>query len=159
MTIGSRALTNKSAPAVADILRCHHSLEEFGLSGEIDDDDFTPIASSLPDTSAQLEQLFLPWTVLSVSMLSNTLTSLTCLMWLQLVGNPIGDDGFQQLITPVRQLRSLQRLMLMDIDLTIQSVKELEKLLQHTPTHLMKIKVTSKKSALLPTDQDVDDIA
>ena len=75
LSIGSRALTNKSAPAVADTLRCHRSLKRFGLTGGVDDDGFTSIASSLLDTSAQLEQLTLHWTMLSVSMLSDTLTS------------------------------------------------------------------------------------
>ena len=159
LVIGSRALTNKSAPAVADTLRCHRSLKEFGLTGGVDDDGFTGIASSLLDTSAQLERLALHWTMLSVSMLSNTLTSLTCLTWLQLVGNPIGDDGFHQLLTPLRRLTSLQRLELIDVDLTIQSVEEIDKLLQHTPTQLVEITVISRKSTFLPTGQDVDDIA
>ena len=158
LVIGSRALTNKSAPAVADTLRCHRSLKEFGLTGGVDDDGFTGIASSLLDTSAQLERLALHWTMLSVSMLSNTLTSLTCLTWLQLVGNPIGDDGFHQLLTPLRRLTSLQRLELIDVDLTIQSVEEIDKLLQHTPTQLVTITVFSRKCTFLPTDQDVDDI-
>ena len=159
LTIGSRALTNKSAPAVADTLRCHRSLKRFGLTGGVDDDGFTSIASSLLDTSAQLEVLALHWTMLSVSMLSDTLTSLTCLTWLQLVGNPIGDDGFHQLITPLLPLTSLQRLQLIDIDLTIQSVEEMDKLLQHTPTQLVEIVVLSRKCTFLPTGQDVDDIA
>ena len=121
LAIGSRALTNKSAPAVADTLRCHRSLKYFGLTGGVNDDGFTSIASSLLDTSAQLERLALHWTMLSVSMLSDTLTQLTCLAWLQLVGNPIGDDGFHQLTTPLRRWTSLQRLQLVDVDLTIQS--------------------------------------
>ena len=102
LTIGSRALTNKSAPAIADTLRCHRRLKLFGLIGGIDDDGFTPIASSLLDTSAQLETLILRGTKLSVAMLCNTLTSLTCLEVVHLVGNPIGDDGFQEVITPLR---------------------------------------------------------
>ena len=159
LTIGSRALTNKSAPAVADTLRCHRSLKEFGLTGGVDDDGFTSIASSLLDTSAQLERLVLHWTMLSVSMLSDTLTSLTCLTVLQLAGNPIGDDGFHQLTTPLLRLTSLQHLELIDVDLTIQSVEEMDKLLQHTPTQLVKIVVVSRKCTFLPTGQDVDDIA
>ena len=159
LVIGSRALTNKSAPAVADTLRCHRSLKHFGLIGRVDDDGFTSIASSLLDTSAQLERLDLHWTMLSVSMLSDTLTSLTCLTLLQLVGNPIGDDGFQQLITPLCRLPSLQQLNLIDVDLAIQSVVEIDKLLHHTPTQLVKILVLSRKNAFLPTGQDVDDIA
>ena len=159
LVIGSRALTNKSAPAVADTLRCHRSLKEFGLIGGVDDDGFTSIASSLLGTSAQLEQLVLYWTMLSVSMLSDTLTSLTCLTTLRLVGNPIGDDGFHQFITPLRRLTSLQSLELFDVDLTIQSVEEIVKLLHHTPTQLVEIRVRSRKSTFLPTGQDVDDIA
>ena len=159
LAIGSRALTNKSAPAVADTLRCHRSLEVFGLTGGVDDDGFTSIASSLLDTSAQLERLDLHWTMLSVSMLSDTLTSLTCLTWLKLVGNPIGDDGFHQLIRPLLRLTSLQYLELLDVDLTIQSVEEMDKLLQHTPTQLEEIVVLSRKCTFLPTGQDVDDIA
>ena len=88
LAIGSRALTNKSAPAVADTLRCHRSLKYFGLTGGVDDDGFTSIASSLLDASAQLKQLALHRTMLSVSMLSDTLTSLTCLTFLQLNGKP-----------------------------------------------------------------------
>ena len=159
LMIGSRSLTNKSAPAVADTLRCHRSLNMFGLIGGVDDDGFTSIASSLLDTSAQLERLDLHWTMLSVSMLSDTLTSLTCLTTLQLIGNPIGDDGFHQLITPLLRPTSLQHLQLADVDLTIQSVEEIDKLLHHTPTQLVKIKVVSRKCTFLPTGQDVDDIA
>ena len=157
--IGSRALTSKSATVVAETFRCHRSLKRFGLTGGVDDDGFTSIASSLLDTSAQLEMLDLHWTMLSVSMLSDTLTSLTCLTTLQLVGNPIGDDGFHQLITPLLRLTSLQYLQLVDVDLTIQSVEEMDKLLQHTPTRLVEIKVMSRKNTFLSTGQDVDDIA
>ena len=158
LEIGSRALTNKSAPAVADTLRCHRSLKLFGLTGRVDDDGFTSIASSLLDSSAQLATLVLRGTMLSVSMLSTTLTALTCLKALQLVGNPIGDDSFQQFTTQEQPLTSLQQLELIDIDLTIQSMKVMEKLLQHTPTQLAMIMVVSRKSTFLPTDQDVDDI-
>ena len=145
LRIGSRSLTNKSAPSVADTLRCHRSLKLFGLTGGIEDDGFTSIASSLLDMSAQLERLYLNWTKLSVSTLSDAITSLTCLKWLQLVANPIGDDGFQQLITPLKRLTSLQYLELMDVDLTVHSVDEIEKLLQHTPTRLH-VLVVSRKS-------------
>ena len=157
LTVGSRALTNTSAPDVADILRCHRSLKVFGLTGEIDDNGFTSIVSSLLDTPGQLQRLVLHWTVLSVPMLSGTLTALTCLEWLKLVGNPIGDDGFQQLTIPLRQLTSLQTLELIDVDLTIQSVEEMEKLLQSKPS-LGKILVLNKKGAFFPLGQDVDDI-
>ena len=159
LTIGSRALTNVSAPAVADTLRCHRSLEVFGLTGGIDDGGFTSIESSLLDTSAQLEVLVLQWTMLSVSALSSTLTSLTCLKWLQLVGNPIGDAGFCQLTTPLQQLASLKYLQLYDVGLTVQSVAKIEKLLQHTSTRLVEIAMLSNKSSFLPTGQGVDDIA
>ena len=134
-------------------------MERFGLTGGIDDNGFTSIASSLLDTSAQLEKLYLRWTMLSVSMLSDTLPKLTCLTLLQIVGNPIGDDGFHQLITPLRRLTSLQHLQLYDVDLTIQSVEEMVKLLQHTSTQLVRITVLSRKTAFLPTGQDVDNIA
>ena len=56
-------------------------------------------------------------------------------------------------------MTSLQHLYLADVDLTIQSVEEMDKLLQHTPTQLVKIRVTSRKSTFLPTSQDVDNIA
>ena len=157
LQIGSHALTNKSAQAIADTLQCHRSLEAFGLTGGLDDDGFRSIASSLLDTSAQLMQLVLHWIELSVPMLSSTLTALTCLEVLQLVGNPIGDDGFRQLTTPLLRLTSLQYLTLTDVDLTILSVAEMEKLLQHTPARL--ITVSSKKNAFLLTGQDVDEIA
>ena len=68
--VGSRALTNASAPAIADTLRCHHGLKRFGLTGGIDDHGFTSISSSLLDILAQLEKLTLHWTMLSASMLS-----------------------------------------------------------------------------------------
>ena len=160
LQIGSRALTNISAPDVADTLRCHRGLKAVGLTAAIDDDGFTPIASSLLDTSARLERLALHWTTLSVSMLSRTLmiTSLTGLEQLQLIGNPIGDDGFQQLTRPLQRLAFLRVLMLIDVDLTILSVEEMVKLLQHTSTQLVKIVVMIKKSSAFMLGLDVDDI-
>ena len=155
LAIGSRTLTNKSAPAIADTLRWHRSLQVFGLTGGIDDNGFTVIASSLLDMSAQLERrrLILRWTMLSVPMLSGALTSLTCLKWLELVGNPIGDCDFRQLVTILQQLISLQRLHLIDVGLTIQSVEEMEKLLQCTLIQLVKIYVASRRSAFFFFDR------
>ena len=157
--IGSRALTNKPAPAITDTIRCHRSLGTFGLNGRINDDGFTSIASSLLNTSAQLKHLLFYWTMLSVPMLSRTLTSLTSLQVLRIVGNPIGDDGFQQLSTSLQRLTSLRRLEVFDVGLTIQSVKEMDKLLEHSLTRLVEILMVSKRSAFLQTSQDVDDIA
>ena len=97
LRIGSHALTNTSALVIADTLWCHHSLKAVALTGPIDGDSFASIGSSLLDSSAQPGALTLRWTMLSMSMQSSTLTSLTCLNVLQLVGNPFGDDSFQQL--------------------------------------------------------------
>ena len=93
-----------------------------------------------------------------MSTLSDAITSLTCLKWIQLVANPIGDDGFQQLLTPLKRLTSLQYLELMDVDLTVHSVDEMEKLLQHTPTKLH-VLVVSRKSTFFPTGQVVRNAA
>ena len=159
LVIGSCALTNKSAPAVADTLRCHRSLITFGLNGRVNDNGFGLIASALLSTSAQLKHLLLRWTMVSVPMLSGTLTSLTCLQLLRIIGNPIGDDSFQQLSTSLQRLTSLRCLEMSDVGLTIQSMEEMEKLLKHPPTRLVEIKVVSKRSAFFQTGQDVNDIA
>ena len=122
LTIGSRALTNKSAPAIADVdtLRCHRSLKHFGLIGRIDVDGFTPIASSLLDTSAQLDRLALHWTMLSVPMLSNILTSLTCFKTLQLVWKHDRRRRFSATYQTSEANDITAIPLLIDVDLTIQ---------------------------------------
>ena len=158
LTIGSQSLTNASAPTVAEVVRNHPSLATFALTGEIDDAGFASIAPSLQGLAARLECLLLTWTRLSVSMLSSTLSSLTCLRFVQLMGNPIDDDGFKQLITTLQQMKSLQVLHLYDVGVTCQSVTEMEKLLHSTPT-LVNIGVISKKDSFLPNGDGTDHIA
>ena len=158
LNIGSRSLTNASAPAVAEVVRNHPSLTAFGLTGEIDDAGFASIAPSLQGLAARLETLLLTWTRLSVSMLSTTLSSLTCLDFFQLMGNPIADDGFQQLTTTLQQMKSLQQLYLLDVGVTCRSVMAMETLLHAAPT-LVDITVISKKDSFLPNGKDTDHIA
>ena len=157
LQIGSRSLTNASAPAVAEVVRNYPSLTSFGLTGEVDDAGFASIAPSLQGLAACLECLFLTWTRLSVSMLSTTLSSLTSLQSVLLMGNPIDDDGFQQLTTTLQQMESLQRLHLYDVGVTCRSVTEMEKLLRATPM-LVRIVVISKKDSFLPNGEDTDHI-
>ena len=156
LTIGSRALTNTSTPAIAAICK-QCSLKSFGLIGGIDDAGFAPVASAILDWSAELERLTLHWTDLGLPMLISTLTSLSCLSFFQLVGNPVGDDGFRQLTTLLRRTTTLQTLQLLDVGLTCQSMAELEKLLRDSPS-LSRCTVGSKKSLFLQADQDTDDI-
>ena len=158
LQIGSRSLTNASAPAVAEVVRNHPSLTMFGLTGEIDDAGFASIAPSLQGLAARLDTLLLTFTRLSVSMLSTTLSLLTCLELFQLIGNPIDDDGFQQLTTTLQQMESLQNLSLLDVGVTCRSVTEMEKLLHGAPA-LVDMTVLSKKDSFLPNGEDTDHIA
>ena len=158
LRIGSPTLTNASAPTVAEVIRSQPSLTEFGLAGEIDDDGFSSIAPSLQALAARLELLILNWTRLSVSMLSDTLPSLTSLTDLQLMGSHINDDDFGQLTTTFQQMKSLQTLILINAGVTCRSVADMEKLLHDAPT-LLFIFVVSKKDSFFPDDGNVDHIA
>ena len=156
--IGSQSLTNTSAPAVAEVIRNHPSLIAVGLTGQIDDVGFAPIAPCLQSLAKRLKALKLNWTRLSVPMLSSMLPSLTCLQNFELMGNPIDDDGFKRLTPALQQIKSLQGLLLIDVGVTCRSMTEMEKLLLAAPT-LRRYHVVSKKDAFLPNGEDTDHIA
>ena len=156
--IGSRSLTNTSAPAVAEVIRNHPSLISVGLTGQIDDVGFASIAPCLQSLAKRLKALRLNWTRLSVPMLSSMLPSLTCLQRFLLMENPIDDDSFKRLTPALQQMKSLQDLLLLDVGVTCRSVTEMEKLLTAAPT-LRDCHVVSKKDSFLPNAEDMDHIA
>ena len=156
--IGSRSLTNTSAPAIGEVIRKHPSLTIVGLTGEIDDVGFASIAPCLQDLAKRLKNLRLNWTRLSVPMLSSMLPSLTCLQHFELMGNPIDDDGFKRLTPALQQMKSLHELLLIDVGVTCRSVTEMEKLLHAAPT-LRDFNVVSKKDVFFPNGEDADHIA
>ena len=129
LTCGSPQLTNESAPAIAEVLRVLHKVSAIGLHSRIDDGGFVEIKATLCDIANRLTRLNLYWTRVSPALLSKTLSSLANLMGFTLVGNPIGDDGFHQVASSLRQLRSLERLHLCDIGVTWRCLAELEKVL------------------------------
>ena len=157
LSIGSPVLTNASATAVADILAHQPYLRRFGLTGGISDDGFASIAPQLQKKAAQTEALFLRLTRLSVPVLHSTLSSLIYLGWLQLIGNPIGDAGFEKLAPLFRRMAKLEIVHLFDVGLTWRSLTEIEKLLSSLPS-MRVFHVICKKSAFLPvqSNQDVD---
>ena len=128
-TCGSPQLTNKSAPAIAEVLRLLPEVDAIGLHSRMDDDGFVQLEAILCDMANRLKRLSLYWTRVSPALLSTTLSPLSNLTFLTLVGNPIGDDGFQQVAASLCHLRRLKHLHLCDIGVTWQSLPKLEEVL------------------------------
>ena len=157
LQIGSHRLTNASAPIVVDLLRHHHRLQVFGLHGQLDDVGFTSVSPPLRAMAGHLKRLILQWTTVSAALLCEALSPHTGLEWLTLVGNPLGNSGFQQLVTTLQQMPALTALILHDVGLTLQSLAEIEKLLQALPS-LTNCCIDFQKIAFCPSGQSIEGI-
>ena len=92
------------------------------------------------------------------TLLSKTLSSLANLTLFTLVGNPIGDDGFQQVASSLQQLPRLKRLHLCDIGVTWRCLAELEKILLSCPQVLCGYIYAEKKS-FPPASEDITKVS
>ena len=129
ITCGSAQLTNVSASAIAGVLSQLPKLGVVGFRSEMDDGGFAQLETTLRSMANHLTRFKLYHMKVSPALLSKTLSSLTQLSLLTIVGNPIGDDGFLQVASSVRRLFVLKQLHLCDIGLTWRSLAELEKIL------------------------------
>ena len=157
LQVGSRHLTNASASIIVELLRHHHRLRVFGLYGQLDDVGFTLMSPPLRAMAGHLKKLILHWTKVSPALLREALSFHTDLQWLTLVRNPLGDGGFQQLATTLRQTPTLTTLILHDVGLTWQSLAEIEKLLHALPS-LTNCQIDFQKNALCSSEQVIEEI-
>ena len=157
-TCGSPQLTNKSAPAIAEVLRLLPKVNSIGLKSQMDDGGFVKLEATLCDMANRLRRLNLYWTRVSGALLSKTLSSLANLTLFTLVGNPIGDDGFQQVASSLQQLPRLKRLHLCDIGVTWRCLAELEKILLSCPQVLCGYIYAEKKS-FPPAGEDITKVS
>ena len=127
--IGDRSVTDESSQAIVDILRHQQALTNLELAGSFSDIGFREIGQQLREMAQHLWHLALFWPRLSPSLLSATLSSLTKLKALLLLGVPIGDDGLRQVAVSMRHLTSLEQVFFMDADLTWRSLATMETLL------------------------------
>ena len=123
----------------------------------MDDGGFVKLAATLHGMANRLRQLNLYRTRVSPALLSEVLSSLSILAGLTLVGNPIGDDGFQQVASSLQQLSYLKNLHLCDIAVTWQSLSKLEEVLPSCPeVHGCHLYV--EKKSFPPPGEDIDKI-
>ena len=124
LMVGSQALSNASAPAIADILRHQrgrHMLSIVGLFAEMDDEGFSLIAPPLQEMAGFLKMLTLQWLRVSPALLFTTLSALPRLTSLFLVGCRLGDSGLPQLVNSLQGKSKLESLHLYDVGLTWRS--------------------------------------
>ena len=153
-TCGSPQLTNKSASALAEVLRLLPQMEAVGFRSQMDDGGFVQLADALCDMAHRLKVLQMYWMRISPALLSKTLSSLPNLVGFYLIRNHIGDDGFRQVASSLQQLRSLEHLHLCDIGVTWRSLAELEKVLLSCP-RVRKCHLYAEKKAFLPPSEDI----
>ena len=153
-TCGSPQLTNQSAPAISEVLRLLPQVDGIGFRSQMDDDGFVKLAATLCDMANRLRRLRMYKTTVSPALLAKTLSPLANLVGFTLVGNPIGDDGFQQVASSLRLLRSLQSLHLCDIGVTWQSLSELEVVLLSCP-QLRSCRLYAAKKSFPPPGDDI----
>ena len=91
---------------------------------------------------------------MSPALLSSILSSLANLTGFTLVGNQVGDDGFRQVASLLRQLQSLKNLHLCDIGVTWWSLSELEKVLLSC-SKMIDYYVYAEKRSFPPADEDI----
>ena len=156
---GSPQLTNESAPAIAEVLRLLPKVISIGLRSRMDDGGFVKLKATLCDMANRLNQLNLYWTRVGPALLSQTLSPLVNLMGFTLVGNPIGDDGFQQVASSLQQLQHLQSLHLCDIGLTWRSLAELEKILFSCPSLSYDSFVYAEKKSFPPAGENITKVS
>ena len=153
-TCGSPQLTNISAPAIAEVLHLLPKVTVVGLHCQMDDGGFIKLEATLCGMANRLKRLNLYRTRVSPVFLSKMLSSLFNLSGLTLVGNPIGDDGFQQVASSLQQLRAFGRLHLCDIGVTWRSLSELEKVLFSCPK-MHACHLTAEKRSFPPLGGDI----
>ena len=153
-TCGSSQLTNESATAIAEVLRLLPKVDSVGFRSQMDDAGFVKLEATLCGMANRLNYFKLYWTRVSPALLSKILSSLTTLRGIDMVGNPIGDDGFRLLAVSLRQLRSLKQLHLCDIGVTSASLSELEEVLLSCPK-LHKCHLYSGKRSFPPPGEDI----
>ena len=157
-TCGSPQLTNKSAPAIAEVLRLLPKVHSIGLKSRMDDSGFVKLEATLCDKASRLNQLSLYWTRVGPALLSQTLSSLVNLTGFTLVGNPIGDNGFRQVASSLQQLRHLTLLHLCDIGVTWRSLTELEKVPCSCPS-LRDYFVYAEKISFPPAGENITKVS
>ena len=157
-TCGSPQLTNKSAPAIAEVLRLLPKVNSVGLKSQMDDGGFVKLEATLCDKANHLKHLNLYWTRVGPALLSQTLSPLVNLTGFTLVGNPVGDDGFRQVASSLQQLRHLQRLHFCDIGVTWRSLAELEKVLRSCP-RLCDFYVYAEKKSFPPPGENITKVS
>ena len=155
LSCGSRRLSKVSAPAIAEVLSLLPTVDTVGILSEMDDTGFADLVPTLCGMATRLRQFKLYQTRLSASLLSKMLCSLPSLSLFTLVGNPVGDRGFQQVSTSLQKLGSLSSLVLCDIGLTWRSMKELESILGSC-RKVKTLRVYCWKRSFLPTGEGVD---
>ena len=151
---GSPQLTNVSAPAIAEVLRLLPKVNVVGLHGQMDDSGFVRLEATLCGMANRLKRLNLYRTRVSPAFLSKMLSSLFNLKGLTLVGNPIGDDGFQQVASSLQQLRRFGHLHLCDIGVTWRSLLELENILFSCPL-MCACHLTAEKRSFPALGEDI----
>ena len=155
ISCGSAQLTNASAPRIAEVFRSLPKLSVVGLrSSEIDDDGFAALEPTLCSMAHHLCWFKLYQTKVSPARLSTTLSSLTRLTLITLLGIPIGDNGFQQVATAMQQLAALKSLHLCDIGLTWQSLPKLEEILRSC-SRIRTCRVFCEKKSFPPPGKDI----
>ena len=154
MTCGSAQLTNVSAPMVAEVLHCLPNVSVVGLHSEMDDDGLAKLETTLHGMANRLKRFKLYETKVSTALLSKVLSSLTKLRLVTIVRNPIGDEGFRQVASALRQPSVLKHLHLCDIGLTWRSLSELEKILLSCPK-MRKCDIFCDKRLFPPSGEDI----
>ena len=157
-TCGSPQLTNVSAPGIAEVLRLLPKANVIGLHSRMDDGGFVKLEATLCDMARRLKRLNLYWTRVSPAQLSKTLSSLANLKFFTLVGNPIGDDGFRQVASSLRQLRRLCVLHLCGLGVTWRCLAELDKVFLSCPVMHTCVLYVEKKS-FPPPGGDITEIS
>ena len=154
ISCGSAQLTNASAPVIAEVLHCLPKVSVVGIQSEMDDDGFAELEATLGKMANRLKRFKLYETKVSPALLSRMLPSLTKLALLTIVGNSIGDNGFRQVASSLRQLSALKHLHLCDIGLTWRSLAELEKILLSCPK-MSKCHIFCDKKSFPPPGEDI----
>ena len=151
---GSPKLTNESASTIAKVLRVLPKVHAIGLHSQMDDSGFVKLENTLYDIANRLKRVILSRTRVSPALLSKVLPCLENLDFIVLVDNPIGDNGFRQVATALRQLHHLQHLHLCDIGVTWQSLAKLENVLLSC-RKMRKCHLIVEKRSFLSPDEDI----
>ena len=155
---GSPQLTNESAPAIAEVLRVLPKVDAIGFHSRMDDSGFVKLEDTLCNMANRLKRIRLCKTRVSPGSLSKILSCLGNLVWVVIIGNPIGDNGIQQVASSLRQLHRLQHLHLCNIGVTWRSLAELEKVLLYCPG-VRKCHLFAEKKSFPPPGEDITKVS